>query len=69
MWDVIKALRSHDDELGEQLDELRRQLGRQSGPPRRPGKIILDLPQRVGIDFSGAFNVRLLEQTTTSWEF
>ncbi len=29
VWDVIKALRSHDDELGEQLDELRRQLGRQ----------------------------------------
>ena len=27
VWDVIKALRSHDDELGEELDELRRQLG------------------------------------------
>ena len=27
VWDVIKALRSLDDDLGEQLDELRRQLG------------------------------------------
>ena len=29
VWDVIKALRAHDDELGKQLDELRRELGRQ----------------------------------------
>jgi predicted helicase len=31
VWDVIKALRSHDDEHGEQLDALRRQLGRRGG--------------------------------------
>ena len=69
VWDVIKALRSHDDELGEQLDELRRQLGRQGRRPRLPGKIHLDLPARVGIDFARAFDVRLVEQTTASWEF
>ncbi len=69
VWDVIKALRSHDDELGEQLDELRRQLGRQGRRPRLPGKIHFDLPARVGIDFARAFDVRLVEQTTASWEF
>ncbi len=69
VWDVIKALRSHDDELGEQLDELRRQLGQQRGRPRLPGKIHLDLPTRVGIDFARAFDVRLVEQATASWEF
>jgi hypothetical protein len=48
VWDVIKALRSHDDELGEQLDELRRQLGRHDGGRlRHPPKIHLDLPARV----------------------
>jgi predicted helicase len=26
VWDVLKAPRSHDDELAEELDELRRQL-------------------------------------------
>ncbi|AQT80276.1 hypothetical protein B1R94_14905 [Mycolicibacterium litorale] len=31
VWDVIKALRAHDEELGEQLDELRRNLGRCRG--------------------------------------
>ena len=70
VWDVIKALRSHDDELGEQLDELRRQLGRQGGGrPRLPSKIHRDLPARVGTDFARAFDVRLVEQTTASWEF
>ena len=70
VWDVIKALRSHDDELGEQLDELRRQLGRLRQRPRlAPAKIHFDLPARVGIDFARAFHVRLVEQTTASWEF
>jgi superfamily II DNA or RNA helicase len=69
VWDVVKALRSHDDQLGEDLDELRRQLGRQRQRPRLPDKIHLDLPANVGTDFARAFNVRLVEQTTTSWEF
>jgi superfamily II DNA or RNA helicase len=69
VWDVIKALRSHDEELGEELDELRRTLGRRGRRPRLPGKVHLDLPVRVGIDFARAFDVRLVEQTTASWEF
>ncbi|UNB55482.1 DEAD/DEAH box helicase [Mycolicibacterium sp. YH-1] len=71
VWDVIKALRSHDDELGKQLDELRRQVGRlgQRGRPRIPPKIHFDLPARVGADFARAFDARLVEQTTASWEF
>jgi superfamily II DNA or RNA helicase len=69
VWDVIKALRSHDSQLGEHLDELRRQLGRQGDQPRLPAKIHLDLPEKVGIDFARAFDVRLVEQTTAPWEF
>ena len=69
VWDVIKALRSHDDELGEELDERRRQLGRRGQRPRHPDKIQLDLPARVGVDFARAFDVHLVEQTTASWEF
>ena len=34
VWDVIKALRAHDEDSARQLDELRRQLGRQGGRPR-----------------------------------
>ena len=69
VWDVVQALRAHDEELGEQLDELRRSLGKRGGRLRLPGKIHLDLPTRVGLDFANAFDVRLVEQTTASWEF
>jgi ribosomal protein L7Ae-like RNA K-turn-binding protein len=66
---VLKALRAHDEELGEELDELRRQLGRRGQRPRLPRKIHVDLPTRVGVDFARAFEVRLVEQTTAPWEF
>jgi superfamily II DNA or RNA helicase len=69
VWDIIKALRSHDDELGEYLDGLRRELGRQRQRPRRPGKIRLDLPRSVSAEFARVFDVRLVEYTTASWEF
>ena len=69
VWDVIQALRAHDEDLGEQLDTLRREIGRRGGIPKLPDKIHLDLPARVGVDFVKAFDVRLVEQTTASWEF
>ena len=69
VWDVIRALRAHDDELGEQLDELRRELGRGNKHLRLPPKIHLDLPARVGTDFIDAFDVHLVDQTSASWEF
>ena len=69
VWDVLKALRAHDETFGEELDELRRRLGAQRGAPRRPDKIKLDLPRTVGADFARAFDVWLVERTTASWEF
>jgi superfamily II DNA or RNA helicase len=69
VWDVLNALRAHDQGLGEELDELRRRLGARRTAPRRPGKIKLDVPRRVGPEFARAFDVRLIERTTTGWEF
>jgi superfamily II DNA or RNA helicase len=69
VWDVIQALRAHDEELGEQIDELRRQLGRTGGVPKLPDKIHLDLPVKVGLDFVAAFDVWLLQKTSALWEF
>jgi superfamily II DNA or RNA helicase len=69
VWDVIKALRAHDEDFGEQIDSLRREMGRRGGVPRLPGKIRLDVPVKVGMEFAEAFDVRLVEQTTASWEF
>ncbi|CDM77196.1 DEAD/DEAH box helicase [Mycobacterium marinum] len=69
VWDIVKALRAHDDDLGEQLDELRRALGRRAGRITLPPKIHVDIPTRVGADFAAAFDARLIEYTTTTWEF
>jgi Helicase associated domain len=69
VWDVIKALRAHDDELGRQLDGLRREIGKLGGVPELPDKVHFDVPAKVGIDFAHAFDVRLVEETTASWEF
>jgi superfamily II DNA or RNA helicase len=68
VWDVIKALRAHDVALGEQLDALRREMGRKGGKPRLPSKIHVDVPTTVGMEFVNAFEVRLVERTTAPWE-
>ena len=69
VWDVIKALRAHDTELGEQLDALRREMGRKGGRPRLPSKIRVDVPASVGKDFVDAFRVHVVDATTAPWEF
>jgi superfamily II DNA or RNA helicase len=73
VWDVLLALRSHDEELAQQLDDLRRMLGRLPrggrGTVRLPDKLHTDIPDVCGVDFARAFDVRLVEQTTASWEF
>ena len=67
VWRVVKALRAHDDELAEQIDTIRREMGR-GGKPRIPDKIHLDVPAAVGQAFSDAFDVRLVEKTSSPWE-
>ena len=70
VWEVLNALRAHDEELAEWLDSMRRQLGRDPGNlVNLPGKVILDLPARVTPEFAHAIQVRLVEQTTASWQY
>ncbi len=70
VWSVVRALREHDDVLAEQLDELRRSLGRQATTRLElPSRLLIDLPQQLGLNFAHAFNVRLVERTTANWEF
>jgi superfamily II DNA or RNA helicase len=69
IWQVVKALRAHDEVLAEQLDSLRRELGRGQASPERPAKIRLDLPLRIGESFASAFDARLVNATTSRWEF
>lgn len=70
VWGVLRALRAHDDVLAEELDVLRRRLGKDHTRVslRLPNKIILDLPMSVRSDFADAFKMRLVEQTSARWE-
>ncbi len=68
VWQVLKALRSHDDVLATELDALRRGLGRRGAVGKLPSKIVLDLPVAVGEQFARAFEARVVQAATVSWE-
>jgi superfamily II DNA or RNA helicase len=68
VWEIVKALRLHDEELAEQLDALRRGLGlRGGGQPILPKKIHLDLPTHITVDFARAFDTCLVNSVTAPW--
>jgi len=72
IWDVVNALRSHDDDLAHELDSLRTELGKRKsiGPSSRGlEKIVFDLPEMCEQSFVDGLRTRLVEQTTASWMF
>ena len=70
IWDVLKALRAHDDLLAYNLDQLRRQLGRDlTAKVELPEKLFVDVPVTVGQAFAESFRVKAVEKSTASWEF
>ncbi len=69
VWKVVNALRSHDATLGEELDALRTKLGRKQKISLEGSKIVFDVHQQVGDEFIEAFETKLVETTTESWEF
>jgi predicted helicase len=72
IWDVLEALKSHDERLSDELDELRIELGakrRTSVSAKHLTKVIFDLPTSVSQDFAQSLRARLVEKTTESWMF
>ena len=70
VYDVLNALKSHDENLAYELDEMRTELGRKligSGPSKNIPKVILDIPKALDINFSKNIKTILLENTTTNW--
>ena len=68
VWAVVNALRSHDEGLGEELDQLRQTMGKR-GTVGKSDKIVLDLPTTITHKFESALNAKIIESTTASWEF
>jgi superfamily II DNA or RNA helicase len=70
VWNVLNALRAHDEVLAEELDNLRYQIGRHGKLVGDiPGKIVIDFPETVGMGFVNAIETKIVSTTTASWEF
>jgi len=70
IWAVLNALRAHDEVLADQLDQLRFEIGRWGKVVGVfPGKITIDAPTTVGMEFVKAIETKIVESATASWEF
>ena len=70
IWDVLNALKAHDDVLAYELDQLRTGLGKKPGAGVSAdglGKIMIGLPVTVDQAFGRALRTHLVEQVTESW--
>jgi len=71
IWEIVNALRSHDENLADALDELRTGLGcDRKSQVALPQKVVIDLPTEIGtlpFEFPSKLKLKLLEQTTDSW--
>ena len=72
IWEVLDALKAHDDVLAWDLDQIRTEMGRTPGTSVSTsdlGKIGISLPSNVDKSFGTALRSYLVEQVTVSWNF
>jgi superfamily II DNA or RNA helicase len=72
IWEVLDALKAHDDVLAWDLDQIRTEMGRTPGTNVSAddlGKLGISLPSTVDESFGTALRTYLVEQVTVSWNF
>ncbi|MDP3122562.1 DEAD/DEAH box helicase [Polynucleobacter sp.] len=69
IWDVLNALKAHDNVLADELNDFRVSLGKRNSnsPSITFNKIEFDLPISITQSFSDSIKTRLVENTTDSW--
>jgi superfamily II DNA or RNA helicase len=68
VWQVLNALKSHDEKLEEEINAIRRGLGAKKQSASLPSKIIFDLPVAFPEGFANKIQTYLLEKTSSIWE-
>jgi superfamily II DNA or RNA helicase len=72
VWRIARALRAHDEALGEQLDGARLRLGNRPATDAGPVSELPDWLTVTGIDvppgFAAAITARAVRTTTSPWE-
>ena len=69
IWNVLNALKSHDNILADELNLLRTNLGRSGNFKGGFSKIVIDLPITVGKKFIDSIKTKIVEVTTKNWMF
>lgn len=70
VWQVLKALRAHDNVLAEELDTIRLELGKQAyRAPAKLKKIVIDVPIGVDVSFGESLRLKIVERCTESWNY
>lgn len=74
VWSVLKALRSHDDEIAGKLDRLRSDSAKGEDVPLDAIREKIDIIGvtdlvRLGDTFARSICIKVLENTTSSWNF
>ncbi|MDA7760328.1 Helicase associated domain protein [Amylibacter sp.] len=71
VWDVLKALKAHDEILADELDQYRTNMAKNT-PGNYGGigdKVIFDISTTVIPGFSSALQTVLVEASTSSWVY
>jgi len=71
VWDVLKALRAHDEILADELDQYRTNMTKNPSQLQKniSDKIIFDIPTNIDAEFSNALRTLIVEASTASWNF
>ena len=70
IWDVLNALKAHDDVLADELNQIRTELGRKNGSRvalNSFSKIYLDIPVGIEKSFGDSLSTLLVENVTSNW--
>ena len=62
---VTNAMRDHDDDLTEVLENYRKGLGPKTSNKKSIGKIIIDLPESVSENFYNELKLKIVDRTTS----